>query len=386
LGTSNEIEKRIDKMGQIKNSKYMLRIIRIFGTIAMLLMIFGVHISNGQSLADIKFEKMDYNFGKIKEADGPAVFDFKFANTGKIPLIIQGVEASCGCTTPEWSREPVLPGKTGFIKVSYNPEFRPGIFTKSITVMANIPKSVVILTITGEVIPRDLKIEEIYLVDFGKIRLKSRELSFLKVKDDEVKTDTLSFYNPGIAPVSVGFKDVPPHISIVTVPAIVPAKAKGSMVISFNGTKKPSYGYLSATIPIAFNGEKKFDNSIKVGATVEEDFSKLSESELANGPIIDFNSRTFDFGVIQEGKKVDYLFRITNKGKKDLIIRSVSVSCECTTAKPAATTIPPGGNTEMKVTFDSTGKVGMQNKMITLISNDPGHSTTVLRVAGTVKR
>lgn len=373
-------------MGQIKNSKHRILMNGTFWTMLTLLVIFAVHTSNGQSLAEVKFEKMDYNFGKIKEADGPATFDFKFTNTGKIPLIIQGVEASCGCTTPEWSREPVLPGKTGFIKVSYNPEFRPGIFTKSISVMANIPKSVVILTITGEVIPRDLKIEDIYSVDFGKIRLKSKELSFLKVKDNEVKTDTLSFYNPGTAPVSVSFKDVPPHISIVTVPTRVPAKAKGSIVISFNGQKKPSYGYLSATIPISFNGEKKFDNSIKVGATVEEDFSKLSESELANAPIIDFNSRTFDFGVIQEGKKVDYLFKITNKGKKDLIIRSVSVSCECTTAKPAAMTIPPNGNTEMKVTFDSSSKVGMQNKMITLISNDPAHSTTVLRVAGTVKR
>jgi hypothetical protein len=349
-------------------------------------MVFGAQITIGQSLADIKFEKMDYNFGKIKEADGPAIYDFKFTNTGKIPLIIQSVEASCGCTTPEWSREPVLPGKTGFIKVSFNPEFRPGIFTKSISVMANIPRSVAILTITGEVIPRELKVEDIYAVDFGKIRLKSKELSFLKVKDNEIKIDTLPFYNPGIPSVTVSFKDVPSYIAIKTVPAMVPSKTDGLFIISFNGTKKPSYGYLSSTIPLAFNGEKKFDYSIKIGATVEEDFSKLSESELANAPTIEFNSRTFDFGVIPEGQKVDYLFKITNKGKKELIIRNVSVSCECVVAKPTSTTIPSGGNTEMKVSFDSSGKVGMQNKMITVISNDPDHSTTVLRVAGTVKR
>ncbi|MEI6138910.1 MAG: DUF1573 domain-containing protein [Mariniphaga sp.] len=373
-------------MSKLKNSNYEKRINRIFGTISFLLMVFGVQLTNGQSLADIKFEKMDYNFGKIKEADGPAIYDFKFTNTGKIPLIIQGVEASCGCTTPEWSREPLLPGKTGFIKVSYNPEFRPGIFTKSISVMANIPKSVVVLTITGEVIPRELKTEDIYAVDFGKIRLKSKELSFLKVKDNEIKTDTLRFYNPGIPQVTVSFKDVPSYITIRTVPAIVPSKSDGFFIISFDGTKKPSYGYLSSSIPLSFNGEKKFDYSIKIGATVEEDFSKLSESELANAPVIDFNSRTFDFGVIQEGKKVDYLFKITNKGKKELIIRNVSVSCECVVAKPSSTKIPVGGSTEMKVSFDSNGKVGMQNKMITVISNDPGHSTTVLRVAGTVKR
>ena len=373
-------------MVQINNSNHRTWINRIILAISLLWMVFGAQLTNGQSFAEIKFEKMDQNFGKIKEADGPAVYEFKFTNTGKIPLIIQGVEASCGCTTPEWSREPVLPGKTGFIKVSFNPEFRPGIFTKSISVMANIPKSAVILTITGEVIPRELKMEDIYAVDFGKIRLKSKELSFLKVKDNEIKTDTLPFYNPGIPPVTVSFKDVPAYITIKTVPAVVPSKSDGFFIVSFDGTKKPSYGYLSASIPVSFNSEKKFEYSIKIGATVEEDFSKLSESELANAPVIDFNSRTFDFGVIQEGKKVDYLFKITNKGKKELIIRNVSVSCECLAAKPTSTKIPPGGNTEMKVSFDSKEKVGMQNKMITIISNDPGRSTTVLRVAGTVKR
>ena len=362
------------------------RMKRIFGTITLLFLITVFQTAIAQSFADIQFEKMDYNFGKIKEEAGPATFNFKFTNTGKIPLIIQGVEASCGCTTPEWSKEPILPGKTGFIKVSYNPDRRPGVFTKSITVNANAQKSPYVLTITGEVIPKALSNEDIYPIDFGKIRLMTSEFSFLRIKDNERKTDTLQFYNPGTSPVSVKFKIIPPYIAIKTVPAVIQPKSKGYFLITFDATKKPSFGYLTNRIYMAFNGEEKFDNAIKVSAIIEEDFSKLSASDLASAPKIEYNNRTFNFGEIPEGKKPEYTFKIMNKGKNPLIIRSVTASCDCTAGQPASNTIQPGGTTEMKVSFDSDGKVGMQNKIITVISNDPEHATTILRITGTVKR
>jgi len=359
---------------------------RISGIITLFILITLLQSAIAQSLADIQFEKMDYNFGKIKEEAGPANYNFKFTNTGKIPLIIQGVQASCGCTTPEWSKEPILPGETGFIKVAYNPERRPGIFTKSITVNANVQKSPIVLTISGDVIPKALSNEDIYPVDFRKIRLKSGEFSFMKIKDNEIKTDTLHFYNSGTSPVSVKFKIIPPHISIKTVPSVIQPKSKGFFLITFDANKKPSYGYIINRIYLAFNGEEKYDNDIKVSGIVEEDFSKLSATDLAMAPKIEYNSRTFAFGEISEGKKVDYTFKIMNKGKKALIIRSVTTSCDCTAGQPASNTIQPGGETDMKVSFDSRGKVGMQNKIITVISNDPDHATTILRVTGTVKR
>jgi hypothetical protein len=359
---------------------------RILETITLLAFIFSLNTAYAQSFAEIQFEKMDYNFGKIKEDGGPANYNFKFTNTGKIPLVIQGVNASCGCTTPEWSKEPILPGKTGFIKVSYNPEQRPGVFTKSITVSANIPKYSRVLTISGDVIPRVMSLLDQFPVDFGRLRLKSGELSFVKIKDNELKTDTIQFYNPGTSPVTVNFKIVPPFISIKTTPSVIQPKSKGFFLVTFDATKKTSYGHVTNRIYLSFNNEEKYNNDITVSAVIEEDFSKLSAADLASAPRIEYNTRTFDFGEIPEGKKVDYAFQIMNKGRKELIIRSVTASCGCTTGQPASNTIQPGGNTVMKVTFDSGGKVGMQNKIITVISNDPGHATTILRVTGSVKR
>ncbi len=74
---------------------------------------------------------------------------FSFTNTGKVPLILNDVKASCGCTTPEWTKEPVLPGKNGTIRVTFNPKNRPGSFSKTIQVNSNADLPVVTLAIRG---------------------------------------------------------------------------------------------------------------------------------------------------------------------------------------------------------------------------------------------
>lgn len=101
----------------------------------------------------VKFEKLEHNFGKINEESGVATYTFSFTNEGNAPLLINNAQASCGCTTPDWTKEPVLPGKKGMVQVQYNPANRPGPFTKGITISTNGDPATVQLTIKGEVIP-----------------------------------------------------------------------------------------------------------------------------------------------------------------------------------------------------------------------------------------
>jgi hypothetical protein len=77
-----------------------------------------------------------HDFGTIPE--GPkAVYEFQFLNIGKAPLLITNAQASCGCTSPEFPREPILPGKKGKIKVTYTTEGHVGNFTKSVYLTSN---------------------------------------------------------------------------------------------------------------------------------------------------------------------------------------------------------------------------------------------------------
>ncbi|MCS6934611.1 MAG: DUF1573 domain-containing protein [Chitinophagales bacterium] len=102
----------------------------------------------------ITFKEEVYNFGEVPE--GPAVtHEFKFTNTGREPLVLSNVKASCGCTTPHWTKEPVLPGKEGVITVTYNTQGRPGPFSKTVTITSNADEPTKIITIKGEVMKDD---------------------------------------------------------------------------------------------------------------------------------------------------------------------------------------------------------------------------------------
>lgn len=105
--------------------------------------------------AEVKFVKETHDFGSIPQGV-PATYEFTFTNTGKAPLIITNAAASCGCTTPEWTKEPIKPGKTGFVKATYNAA-SPGPFTKSVTVVSNAKNSTVILYLKGDVKPAENK-------------------------------------------------------------------------------------------------------------------------------------------------------------------------------------------------------------------------------------
>lgn len=103
----------------------------------------------------IAFSELEHDFGEFKEVDGKVFYDFEFTNNGNSPLIVTNVKPSCGCTTPDWTKEPVAPGKKGFVRATYDPKSRPGKFSKTITVTTNIDKPV-ILTIKGNVEPKPI--------------------------------------------------------------------------------------------------------------------------------------------------------------------------------------------------------------------------------------
>lgn len=98
----------------------------------------------------IEFASNVHDFGKIKEGES-VTHIFKFKNTGKVPLTITAARGSCGCTVPEWSKEPVQPGASGEVKVVFNSAGKSGTQSKTVTLTANTVPSETILTIKGEV-------------------------------------------------------------------------------------------------------------------------------------------------------------------------------------------------------------------------------------------
>lgn len=99
-------------------------------------------------LEDLQFKTDMHDFGTVQEG-GDIEYSFEFKNGGKEPIILSSVTASCGCTAPSWSHDPVLPGKKSIIKAVYHTDGRVGSFNKAITVVSNAGAKV--LTIKGNV-------------------------------------------------------------------------------------------------------------------------------------------------------------------------------------------------------------------------------------------
>ena len=120
--------------------------------------------------AVLQFDAETHDFGPVAEGT-MATHEFRFKNTGNQPAVIANVQASCGCTTPDWTKTPVLPGKTGIIKAIYNSAGRPGksgviramyssagrpgVFNKTVTVTSNAAEPSKVLSIKGTVLTKD---------------------------------------------------------------------------------------------------------------------------------------------------------------------------------------------------------------------------------------
>ena len=98
----------------------------------------------------INFATSKKDFGKVLSTSSNS-HTFVFTNTGTEPLVISNAKGSCGCTVPEWPKEPILPGDKGEIKVVYKPNGQSGKQTKQVTVTANTNPANSILTITGDI-------------------------------------------------------------------------------------------------------------------------------------------------------------------------------------------------------------------------------------------
>lgn len=110
--------------------------------------------ANAQGEADIKFEKYSHDYGTFSEDDPVVTCKFKFTNTGNNLLVIHQAIASCGCTVPEYSKEPIKPGESGELTVTYNGSGKfPGNFKKSITIRTNGKSEIVRLYVKGNMTP-----------------------------------------------------------------------------------------------------------------------------------------------------------------------------------------------------------------------------------------
>lgn len=146
----------------------------------------------------LQFDKEIHEFGNIAQGT-PVSYEFKFKNTGNQPIVISNVQASCGCTTPEWTNTPVLPGKTGSIKAAYNAAAM-GAFNKSITVTSNAANSSQVIFIKGTVVDKSqikASLTPTQKANSARATLKKTSHDFGKLESGQKAITRISIKNTG---------------------------------------------------------------------------------------------------------------------------------------------------------------------------------------------
>lgn len=354
---------------------------KIISTSLFLLLVISIFAQSKKPT--ISFEETSHDFGTITQEDGLATVVFNFTNTGAEPVIISEVKSSCGCTSPDYSKEPIAPGEKGFVSAAYNPVNRPGTFSKTLTVVSNAENGSIILKISGKVTEKVETIEDKYPNEIGVIRLDKVLTNFSNIYNDETKTETINIINTGEQDVTITTNEsqIPAYINVKIEPETLSKDQEGTITITFDGTIVNDWDYIRSLFYLYLDGVINTSSRISVSAIVKERFD---DTDLENAPKIEFDDVEFNFGTLTQGEKVDHVYTFKNTGKSDLIIRKTRASCGCTAINTTEGVIPPGASGTIKTTFNSSGKSGNQNKIITVITNDPTQDKILLKIKGIV--
>ena len=235
---------------------------------AALLMITVVCAQQPQT-AVIKFDQESHNFGTVAEEAGSVSHEFTFTNTGTVPLVITGVRTSCGCTTPNWTKEPVAPGSKGVIKATYSTKGRPGAFSKTITVTSNADGGDKVLYIKGTVTEKGQSPDFNYPIKIGDLRLTGNNLLFA-LKLGEQKSQTIDMLNDSSSSMSLKFDKVPKYITITPAQATLEPGKKGTFTVTYDTTKLKKENNYKSQFFVLVNNETKpsVDNKIVVSGIV----------------------------------------------------------------------------------------------------------------------
>jgi len=326
----------------------------------------------------ITFNKTTHDFGKINETDGKVTTIFTFKNEGMTPLVLSNVRASCGCTTPKWTREPIEPGQTGEITVTYNPNGRPGRFQKTITITSNATEPSTKLYIKGEVIPKPAQPVDQYPEKMGALSLKRRAVNFGTIIKGHSKTVEIEYANQTDQAITVDvlIRDADSFIKPnVTLKKIEPQQT-GKLQFSLQSQECPLFGPIATTIYVMVNDKREINDTyaIKLSANIKEDFSKLTVEERQKAPITEVQ-REINLGNITKGKKAYGSITLANAGSNPLIVRRLIANDNCIKLVEPKSHIKGGRKAEIKVEIDTNliENPAQYSRTITLITNDPNN-------------
>jgi Protein of unknown function (DUF1573). len=338
----------------------------------------------------IEFNEKVHDFGDVMIADGPVKCEFTFKNISRETITVQNVISSCGCTTPNWTKEPVKAGESGVIKVQFNNDQGPYPFDKVLTVYVtgttfklNKP---ITLRIRGTAHEKKISLNERFPNRIGKFGVRKKQVSIGYVDQGVSKTDFIEVANLSSSSMEVVAVDCTPGLLINITPNPIPAKSIARLTYTVHPAymKEKAWGKTDFSTRFTLNGID-FDQKFVVTATIKDNFDTWDKAQIARAAEPFIEKSYFEFGNVKRGKKVDAAFSVTNKGKSDLVIHKVECDKKGVTfITKFPYTIKAGSTGTIKASLSTSGLDGEVLYVLNAITNTPQKPMFNLFITGNV--
>ena len=341
----------------------------------------------------IRFDKKVHDFGDVLMAEGPVTCIFTYTNIGSQPLVVHNVISSCGCTTPEWTREPVKPGATGTIQATFSNDQGPYPFDKTLTVYVGVGASSldrpVVLRLRGVAHEKKKDLDELFTTHIGPLGLRKVETSIGYIDQGVVKSDQMQVANLSKGELTVATQSATPGLTVTVTPNPIPARSMARLTYTVNPAEmgETAWGKQRYEATFRLNG-KAYTDKLTVTGVIKDNFEKLTKAQIeqAGVPLVDRSY--FEFGEARKGASVSASFSIRNKGKSPLTIHHIDGQGDATTIQTKLPlTIKPGGKADVKVKLDtgSLEYIGEVIEVLTVITDAPSKPILNLFITGNVQ-
>lgn len=332
----------------------------------------------------VRLDKTINDFGDVTLGQGALTCTFTLTNISGKAVVIYNVVSSCGCTGVKWTREPIMPGKTGKITATYSNDEGPYPFDKTLTAYISGVKKPVILRLRGIVHDKKLSLNELYPEKRGTLAFRKTDIRLGNLSQGGQKGDAVSVANIGSSPIKVSFTNVSQGLSVSVSPNPVPAgqTARMTYIVTADRSRwgKNRY-YATPTV----NGQAH--KPISIWAFTKDDFSALTPEEQENGPQPVFDSSSYNFGKVRKGTAVNAVFTYKNAGGRTFHIYKADAENSSVTPPAGIADVASGGKGSFKCVLDTSSlPYGENDIAVILTTNSPLRPVISLYISGTVTK
>lgn len=331
----------------------------------------------------VEFDSMIHNFGDVMLSDGPLSCSFTMKNISSKPVVIYSVTTSCGCTDVQWSKEPILPGKSAKISAKYTNDEGPYPFEKTLTVNVSGISRPILLRLRGSAHEKKMSIEEMFSIRMGKLGFKSTELKCGNLEAGGRKSEETEVANLSSKPVKISFTNISEGLSLSVSPNPVPPGKTARVtftVTAVDGIWGKNWYYATPeTDGISTGGQ------LKIFAFTKENFSGMTKEQRDNSARPMFTASTYSFGKVKAGEKVTARWEFSNVGKGTFKVYKVDADAEKWSSTPVPE-LKAGEKGSFSVELDTAGMPkGEALTIVTLTTNSPVRPIVNLFITGWIE-